>query len=404
MSQRPQALVFEQSAPRFAAARLASQWRSGAGSSGIGPLRFSRDHEPLSLPGPGWVRIQPQLCGICASDLAAVDGRSSSWFDPLVSMPFVPGHEVLALHDGKRVVLEPVLGCVARGVDPICKPCSEGRLGNCGNLVQGNVSSGLQSGFCCDTGGGWSTEMVAHESQLHVVPDELSDTAAVLIEPMACALHAALAAEVSPDEALAVIGAGTMGLGVLAAINRWSPPKSLLLAAKHPEQKRIAKELLTNITTCVTVNPSELVRAARRISAGALVGDGSRMRVTTGVDVTIDCVGSAESIESALAVTRPGGRVILLGMPGRTSLDLTALWQREISIRGAYTYGTESVDGAKHRTFDLAAELVAAANLDQLVTARYPLSRSNDAISHAGEAGRRGAIKIAFDMTRSTTP
>ncbi|HNK37726.1 MAG TPA: alcohol dehydrogenase catalytic domain-containing protein, partial [Microthrixaceae bacterium] len=88
------ALRFERDVVRFGAARLASGLRPGAGSR-WGPLELVTDDEP-DLPGPDWVRLSPRLAGICGSDLATVDGRSSRWFEPIVSFPFVPGHEVVA--------------------------------------------------------------------------------------------------------------------------------------------------------------------------------------------------------------------------------------------------------------------------------------------------------------------
>ncbi len=400
------ALQIDRDVVRFGAARVASAWRSGAGAS-RGPLRLV-DLDPPDLPGPDWVRISPRLSGICGSDLATVDGRSSRWFEPIVSFPFVPGHEVVADHpDGRRVVLEPVLGCVARNIEPVCDACTSGRLGNCGHLAHGTLAAGLQTGYCCDTGGGWSTEMVAHPSQLHAVPDELDDAAAVLIEPMACATHAALAAQIAPDEHVAVIGAGTLGLGCIAALERWSPPASLLVAAKHPHQRELVGQLWQRrdieVRCC---EPGQLARAARRATATSAIGvpgEGSG-RLTGGVDVTLDCVGSNESIAAALAVTRPGGRVVLVGMPGESAPDLTPLWQREISLQGVYAYGTETVAGERVRTFDLAAELVAAAELGRLVSATYPLERAADALAHAGAAGRRGATKVAFALSDPDHP
>jgi threonine dehydrogenase-like Zn-dependent dehydrogenase len=99
-------------------------------------------------------------------------------------------------------------------------------------------------------------------------------------------------------------------------------------------------------------------------------------------------------------MTRPGGRIVLAGMPGHTSVDLTPLWQREIELVGAYAYGTEveAGDGDRPRTFDLAVEVVRDARLGRLVSATYPLHRFAEAIAHAAEAGRRGAVKIAFDL------
>ena len=86
-------------------------------------------------------------------------------------------------------------------------------------------------------------------------------------------------------------------------------------------------------------------------------------------------------------------------MPGVTKVDLTPLWQREIQLVGAYAYGTELTNDGVARTFDLAAELVASADLGRMVTATYPLARYTEAIEHAAAAGCRGAVKIAFDLT-----
>src|SRR6266550_1008637 len=99
---------------------------------------------------------------------------------------------VRVLEDGSRVVIEPALGCVVRGIEPLCPRCAEGRPGLCYNATEGPIEVGLQTGYCASTGGGWGEVLVAHPSQVHPVSDKLSDEAAVLIEPLACCIHAAL--------------------------------------------------------------------------------------------------------------------------------------------------------------------------------------------------------------------
>jgi threonine dehydrogenase-like Zn-dependent dehydrogenase len=133
-------------------------------------------------------------------------------------------------------------------------------------------------------------------------------------------------------------------------------------------------------------------RRTRSLSAGA--------QLTGGADVVLDCVGSAGSIEDAMSIVRPRGRVILVGMPGTVRLDLTPLWHREINLIGAYAYGREAAtgNGQRPRTFDLAFDLVEQVGLERLVSARYPLERFHEAVEHAGAAGRRGATKIVFDL------
>ena len=385
------ALRYERSLPRFAAARLASMTGAGRGAS-CGPLGLVDDDE-VALPGADWVRLKPRLAGICGSDLATIDARSSRWFEPIVSFPFVPGHEIVADAPQGRVVVEPVLGCASRSIQPVCTACRNGDLGRCERITFGSLAPGLQSGFCCDVGGGWATSMVAHPSQLHSVPDGMSDEAAVMVEPTACAVHGALAAGSVDGGVVVVLGAGTLGLGVTAALLRWNRPGQLLVVAKHPEQRRSALALGAD----QAVVPEEAVRAVRRAVGTMAVGDGEIERLTGGCDVTIDCVGSSKSIAEALRFTKPGGRIVRVGMPGEVRVDLTPLWHREISLMGAYAYGTEPFLGDR-RTFDAAFELVAAASLDRFVSATYPLDRYEDALRHAANAGRRGSIKIAFDL------
>ncbi|HEV2808906.1 MAG TPA: zinc-binding dehydrogenase [Acidimicrobiales bacterium] len=395
------ALRLERSVPRFAAARVAGTLAPGRGGR-AGALRLA-DIDVPSLPHSQWTRVRPRLAGICGSDLATVDATASPWFEPLVSFPFVPGHEVVGeLDDGRRVVVEPVLGCAARDIEPQCAGCSRGELGRCRNVAFGHLHPGLQTGYCADTGGGWSLALAAHATQIHAVPDTMADEAAVMVEPAACAVRGALRGGAARDDVVAVIGAGTLGLCVVAALHRWVTPRRLLVAAKHVGQRRWASELgATDV-----VEPAAFTRAVRRATGSLAVGgrgeDGAEahggrdMQLTGGADVVVDCVGSASSLSQALSVVRPGGRIVMVGMPGTVTVDLTPLWQREIELVGAYAYGVEA-DPAR-RTFDLAFELVAAARLDRLVSATYPLHRHADALAHAAEAGRRGAVKVAFDL------
>ncbi len=401
------ALVFSRKPARYAAAMAAGRLTPGGGAK-VGPLKLRHDHDHPALPGPGWRYIKPRLAGICGSDLATIDGTSSRYFEPIVSFPFVPGHEVVAdlvdpddrraRPDGThRVILEPVLSCVARGIDPVCRHCAEGHLGNCANLTAGAISPGLQSGFCCDTGGGWSTLMVAHESQLHAVPDHWTDEMALMVEPTACAVHSALAGEVAEGDVVVVIGAGTLGLLTIAALRRFAPTCTILAVAKHPEQRTEATKLGADHLAA----PGEVKRAVRRRTGARAVtatgADGPVDRLADGAAVVFDCVGSADSIADAIAVAGPRGRIMLVGMAGRTSVDLTGLWHKELRLTGTYAYGVEPAAGGR-RTFDLAMELVEAADLGRLVSAAYPLSRYPEAIAHAADAGRRGAVKVAFDL------
>ncbi len=384
------ALVFERKELRYAAAAVSSRFSPGAGAQ-LGPLRL-KDIDPPDLPGPDWQRVHPLLTGICGSDLATVDGKSSRYFEPLVSFPFVPGHEVVgALADGTRVALEPVLGPASRGEKPPFDGAAPGDGDDLGYLLSGAVGDGIQVGYCAGTGGGWGGELVAHDSQLHLVPDDLTDEGAVMLEPAAGGVHTALKAKVHPGDTVAVQGSGTMGLCAIAALRRYTAAGTIIAAAKYPFQRQLAAELGADLV----VEPGELKRAVRRVVGCRMVGE----LLSGGADVTVDAVGSAGSLTTSLAITRPRGRIVMLGMPGVTKVDLTALWHRETELVGSYTYGTETLDdGTRATSFALAFDLVRDAHLDRLVSAAYPLSRYKDALRHAAEAGPRGAVKIVFDQ------
>jgi len=138
----------------------------------------------------------------------------------------------------------------------------------------------------------------------------------------------------------------------------------------------------------------ELRRAVRRATGSWILSSG---QLSGGAPLVIDCVGTASTLSDALAVVEPGGTLVLAGMPAPAHLDLTPLWQREVSLIGSYTYGPEPTMGGRH-SFDLAFELAETARLERLLSATYPLDRPAEAIDHAASAGRRGAVKVAFDM------
>lgn len=384
------ALEFRRNEARYVAAAVSSRLRPGTGARS-GPLRLVEGEAP-ELPAEGWHRVTTRLAGICGSDLATVEGHSSRYFEPWISFPFVPGHEVVGqLADGSRVVLEPVLGHEARGFEPPFANAAPGDGNDYRHLVSGNLEPGIQTGSCASTGGGWASEFVAHKSQLHQIPETLSDEAAVMIEPTAVGVHAALRTRIQPGDTVVVLGAGTMGLVTIAALRHFTEAGSIIVGAKYPEQIELAKSLGAD----QVVAPSEVQRAVRRATGSFMVGND----LSGGADVTIDAVGNAASMTEAIGMTRPRGTVVLVGMPGTASLDFTALWHRETSLVGAYTYGTETLaDGRTRTSFDMATELVAEADLGRLVGATYRLTDYEDALAHAVQSGRRGTIKVCFDL------
>jgi threonine dehydrogenase-like Zn-dependent dehydrogenase len=384
------ALELYRSVPKYLAARAMGTRLPGLIAGPIASLRLVTREGP-EPPAEGWARLSPRLSGICGSDLTTISGQSSFYFTALVSMPFVPGHEVVAdllddvdgLSAGQRVIIDPVLSCAARGVEPMCEPCAAGMHGLCERVTGGHVSAGLQTGYCADTGGGWGARMVAHREQLHAVPDEMDDETAIMVEPMACALHAVRRATVPRDATVLVVGAGTVGLLTLIALKAETEAGQIICVAKHARQAELAKRYgATDV-----VPPSHAMGAVRRSTrAFRLHPERSSPFLLGGVDVSFESVGSKDGLDLALRATRAQGRVVLTGMPARA--DLTPAWFRELELVGAYSGAGAFAD---------AIELAQSAELGALVGASYPLDRWREAIDHALSAGKLGTTKVAFD-------
>ena len=356
-------------------------------------------YDPPPLPGPDWVRLRPTLAGICGTDLGVLTGHASSILSPFASFPAVLGHEVVGVVEetGARVVVDPVISCTMRGLEP-CRWCAAGQARFCLRPTEGALAPGLLVGFCADLPGGWSDGMIAHRSQLHAVPDSLSDEAAVLVEPLSVALHAVMARPPEAGSPVLVIGGGALGLCAVAALRLIAPESDVVLVARHPAQR----EMGARFGAAATVSGRHAALQAAIRHAGArshrsILGDEV---LSGGFSQVYDAVGSRRSLTDALRVTAPLGRLVLLGGPAEIGgLDWTLAWTRELRIEGTYVYGDEpSLPGRAH-TMDEAIRLLAAhpeLPIGELVTHRFPLDEWRLAMGAALGRARSGAIKVAF--------
>ena len=398
------ALRYSKSVPRYLLMRAGAKRIKGLETSRFSPLQLEEIPEP-GLPTPEWVRVKPLFSGICGSDLGTLSSENSPYFSPITSPPFVLGHEVVGVVTeengdfavGERVVLEPALGCEVRGIEPPCPYCAAGRHALCVNVAKGDIAPGIQTGFCHDTGGGWSEgTLVAHPSQLHRVPEEVPDEAAVAIEPLACAVHAALKTNPQEEETALVIGAGSVGLFVVAALRQLTRAGRIICAAKHERQRKEALRLGAD----EVVHPKETYTTLpAMLDAEVYKPEIGKPVVMGGADKVFECVGSAGTMEDAVRLTRPRGEAMLVGMPSaRSCLDLTALWYKEVNLAGAYAYGAEEYEGERVKSFELALRMAPEIELESLVGPRFRLREYREAVAAARAAGREGHVKVVFDL------
>ena len=409
-----EAIQYIKNIPRYLAMRyFGKRWRS-LYTSPFSCVHLVDIPEP-ELPTPEWVKVKTRLSGICGSDLATITAKGSPYFSPFTSTPFVLGHEIVGeiaeIGDavegfpiGARVVIEPALSCEVRGISPPCHQCQNLHFTNCENITKGNISEGVQTGYCRDTGGGWSQYVLAHRSQLHLVPDDISDEIAVLLEPFACAIHGVLKSEYNTANSICVIGGGTIGLLTVAALRMLGYQNRILIFAKYPHQQRLALDLGAN--EVILPNISRHAAFCELTGSESYQPELGQQVLIGGVDVTFDCIGSSVTIDDALRFTHANGEVILLGMPGiPKNIDWVSVWYKQLKVKGAYTYGIETHNGEQVHTFALGMGLLQkmGAQLRPLVIRRFRLRDYKHAIQTALNTGKTATVKTVFDL-RTDSP
>ena len=321
---------------------------------------------PPELPGDDWVRVRTLLGGICGSDVAlAVHSQpADSILGAFNTMPFIPGHENVAVVEeagpavdrswiGRRVCVEPTLACAARGIDPPCPRCAAGEFGVCenfGDLSRGRAKlpPGTSIGYNSRTGGSWGERFVAHVSQLVPVPDSLSDEEAVLTDPLACGLHAALRADLSSAGTVLVYGAGVMGLAVTACLRATGFAGRIDVADRSAKPEARAKGLGASDFFVPPADARERYElVARRTGATFHEGRLFSFMLCGGYDVTFECVGSVVTITESLRWARSRGQVVMVGTGHGRGADLTPVWFRELTVLGAYGLQLESFQGRR---------------------------------------------------------
>jgi len=385
----------------------------------INPKYFYGPHSCVSLkdipepeiPGPHWVKLRSVLSGFCGSDLGAIMLHDSPTTQPFTSFPFTFGHEnysiveevgsgVEGIKKGDRVTIIPPLGCKVRGIDPPCKPCSEGYNAICENFAEGNLSPGTNTGFCRDTGGGWSKYYIAHESQLVKIPESMRDEQAVMIENLCSALYPVLRGLPEAGDRVLVIGCGPIGLGVIASIRGLGidchitaiEPVSL---NKEKAQEKGADEI---IDPC---RESVYERAAK-ITGGKIYKPILEKHILMGgFDKIFDCVGSTETINQSFRVAASGATMVLIGIQMTKSIDWTPVWMKGLKIIGNLGYGEAEYEGRRVHCFEIAMELIQKGKVDMtdLITHRFSIEDYIHAIEVNMNKAKYGAIKTIFDLS-----
>jgi len=305
------------------------------------------------------VLVRVTVAGLCGTDYRIWSG------DRPVAYPRVMGHEfvgrvetigasVTRVGRGDRVAVEPNYSC---GTCPLCWESNK-------NLCLTRTAVGIDVDGCF-------AELVRVPARCcWPAPAGVADEDLVLTEPLAVAVRAVGRADVRSRETVAVVGAGTLGL--LAVQVARGHGARVLVVSRSARRFALARDLGAEATH--TVEDGPLDARARAFSG------------REGMDCVIETAGTAEAVTHALALVRPGGRVILTGLPHEpTPVEFFSVVRREITILGSMIYQDE---------FSEAMRLVADGTVRTrpLVSHRFPLDAIGDAfVTHA----QPDSIKVA---------
>jgi 2-desacetyl-2-hydroxyethyl bacteriochlorophyllide A dehydrogenase len=329
------------------------------------PRTLVVESRPPLAPLPGEVIVRVGQAGLCGTD-------DSIWAgDRVVSYPRVMGHElvgrveatgagVVRVRDGDRVVVEPNYSCGS------CRLCREGNR----NLCAGRVAIGI------DVDGGFAESVRVPERCCWVAGREPTDDALLLVEPLAVVTRAVGRGAPRPGERAAVVGAGTLGLLALQILR--ARGASVLVLGRTARRFDMARRLGADAVRLVGEAPA--ADAARDFSGGE------------GIDLVVETAGTAAAVGYALDLVRPGGRLVLTGLPHEpTPVPFFSVVRREITILGSMIYQDE---------FGEALRLLEDGHVrtTDLITHRFPLAD----IERAFAAHRDPAsIKVTLTVTPS---
>lgn len=306
--------------------------------------------EPAPDPAPasGEVMVRVSVAGLCGTDYRIWSGDRS------VRYPLIMGHEFVGVvsavgagvshvKPGDQVAVEPNYSCGH------CPLCLEGNW----NLCVSRTAVGI------DVDGGFAQLARVPGRCCWAAPPGLSDAQLLLTEPLAVVVRAVARGEAQPGESAAVLGVGTLGLLALQVLR--ARGARVLAVGRTERRLDLAGRLGADAVHALASGPGS--EAARSFSG------------REGVDLVVETAGTPEAVAEAVLLVRPGGRVVLTGLPHAPS-TLNFFWvvRRELKIVGSMIYQGE---------FPEAMKLLAtgAVKAEPLVTHRFPLEAIHDAFA-----------------------
>lgn len=317
---------------------------------GINDLQLEEINSPAI--GENEVLLAVKAAGICGSDIPRV------FYTGTYSYPLIPGHEfsgqVAALGtnvdpkwQGKRVGVFPLIPCGE------CLPCSRGQYEMCRHY----------SYLGSRRDGGFAEYVAVPEKNLIALPEEVSYEEAAMLEPMSVAVHAMRKIAPATEECTVICGLGTIGLFLLMFLLEAGHQNIFVIGNKDFQRRMAVKLGLPETSFCDS--------RTRDVEKWLLERTDGR-----GADVFFECVGRNETVEQAVGLTGPGGRVMLVGNPASDmTIAKPVYWKilrNQLTVLGTWNSSfTHASDDDWHYVLDRLGDgrIVPA----QMITHRVPL-------------------------------
>ena len=330
----------------------------------------------IPKPGPKELLVKILATGICGTDLHIY--THGDWIGKAPIPKVTMGHEYVGevVEIGSEVEFKQRYPQVSRDIRVGSRVCAEPHIPcrKCYWCLRG------QENICSDIGhlgvssdGSFAEYMVIPADRCSLVPDSISNLEAVGVEPLACAVRAVHRSKMTIGDFVVVIGAGPMGQHV-ARVAALSGASSVIVSEPNAKRRKIAKD--NGIDRVLDPTAEDLEAVVMELTNGI------------GADITFEVAGLSETIEQAIAVTRPGGAVVQVGVPtGKVTIDIRKLIISELEIIGEHAtqwdFGT-AIDLIKNKKVDVTS----------LVTHVMPLEKALEGMHLAMGGGESFKIVL----------
>jgi threonine dehydrogenase-like Zn-dependent dehydrogenase len=397
-------LQFNVNIPKFITAKILKTF-FGKGIFFSGPFKTIRlaDIKEPEIFHEDWVKLKTLGCGFCASDLNLICLHDSPTASPFTSFPCIIGHEILGeivekganvknFKLGDRIAVNPGLSCETRGIDPKCDSCNSGRMCNCENFAQGNIPPGMFIGINNKIGGGFAPYLIAHKSQLYLVPKSMSFESAIMVEPVAVALQAVFDNLPQKEEKILVIGSGVIGNLIIQSIRTLIPGCNISVI----DPSSFASDLALSVGADEIIPINEVFSGTEKITKAKTYKPQIGMEIQMGgFNRIYDTIGNSSTLNLSMRILKASGNISVVGIGGDVKLDLTPLWLKHQKLIGVFAYGLVKYNRKKHHIFDIAIELLKDKhiNADILVTHKFALEDYKKMLKVNMNKGKYNAMK-----------